>query len=337
MNKSKLNNRSYQNATGTIEFSLTSDLVLHYVMQQSKRALIRLVCSLKGIKISDVLDIKVENPIDLNSLKKETVMDLKLLLNNGEILNIELQMYTDKYWIPRSVLYLCRAYDCIKEGDNYSLLKPTTHFCITNQDLFLDSPEFYSKFMLLNTKTFKPYTKNIALNVLQLNHTELATDDDIANDLVYWAKLFNATTWEEFRVLAKDNEAIEEVGNLIYTINTDDQTREILEGQRRYREQSASQYVAGYTDAEEKLNPIIEEQGKMLADNADTMAKQKETIAQKNETIAQKDQTIADMNATITNKDQTISDMNATITNKYQTISDMNAILQKYKEKYGEL
>ena len=29
---------------------------------------------------------------------KETVMDLKLTLNTNEIINIELQMYMDRYW-----------------------------------------------------------------------------------------------------------------------------------------------------------------------------------------------------------------------------------------------
>ena len=46
--------------------------------------------------------------------------------------------------------------------------------------------------------------------MLQLNHTDLATKADIDNNLVYWANLFKATTWEDFKALAKDNPAIEE-------------------------------------------------------------------------------------------------------------------------------
>lgn len=271
--------------------------LFHYVMQKSKSALIGLVCSLKGIDSSMVESIEVTNPIDLNSEVKETVMDLKLTLNSKEILNIELQMYSDKYWIPRSLLYLCRAYDCLKEGEDYSMLKPTTHFCITNQELFPDDPEFYSHYLLLNTKTHKPYTKNIALNVLQLNHIDLASNEDISNNLVYWAKLFNATTWEEFKALAKDNESIAEVGNMIFTVNSDDKTKEILEGQRRYREQMASQYTAGYTDAEEKLGAVIAEK-----DNV---------IAEKDNVIAEKDAILSDKDAIISDKDAIIAKLQA--------------------------
>ena len=39
--------------------------------------------------------------------------------------------------------------------------------------------------------------------MLQLNHIDLATKEDVQNNLVYWAKLFNATTWEEFKALAE--------------------------------------------------------------------------------------------------------------------------------------
>ena len=108
--------------------------------------------------------------------------------------------------------------------------------------------------------------------MLQLNHTDIATDDDIKNNLVYWAELFKATTWEEFKALAKGNPDIEEVGNLIFTLNYDNQAKEILEGQRRYREQMNTQYTAGYTDAEEKYQAELADKDAALADKDATIA-----------------------------------------------------------------
>jgi predicted transposase/invertase (TIGR01784 family) len=277
---------SYKDATGIIEFTLKSDILFHYVMQKSKAALLGLVCSLKGLSPAEVRDIIVVNPIDLNTLGKETVMDLKLILNNNEILNIELQVYTDKYWIQRSILYLCRAYDSIGEGDDYSKLKPTTHICITDQDLIPGEPEFYAEYLLLNTKNHTPYTKKFGIKVLSLNQTNIATEDDINNNLVYWASIFKATTWEEFKALAAGDPAMEEVGNLILELNTDNQAKELLEGQRRYREMMASQYTAGYTDAEDNYKSII---------------------ADKDAAIADKNATIADMNAMLSDKDEEIA------------------------------
>ncbi len=292
-------NQSYETATGVIEYTLTSDLMFHYVMQKSKAALTNLVCALKGINPKDVKEIIVKNPIDLNSNAKETIMDLKLILNSNKIINIELMLYMDIHWVKRSILYLCRAYDSIGEGDDYSLLKPTIHICITDQNLISGSKEFYSHNLLMNVKTHKPYSTDFGINVLQLNHIDNATQDDIDNNLVYWAKLFRATTWEEFIALADGNEIIEEVGDLIFTLNTDDQSKELLEGRRRYREQLATSYAAGEINATKKLNSVIEEKDAIIADKDATIADNKATIADKNATIADKDATIADKDATI--------------------------------------
>ena len=291
--------KTFKEATGIIEYTLTADLVFHYVMQKSEKALINLVCALKGISPDIVQKIIVKNPIDLNKNAKETVMDLKLILNNNEIINIELQMYMDEYWISRSILYLCRAYDSIGEGEDYSLLKPTTHICITDKDLIESNGEFYSKYLLLNTKTHEPYSTDFGINVLQLNHTDNATQNDIDNNLVYWAKLFKATTWEEFKVLADGNEIIEEVGQLILELNTDDQTKELLEGRRRYREQLATSYAAGEINATKKLNTVIEEKDAIIAEKEATIADNKATIADNKATIADKDATIAELQAHI--------------------------------------
>ena len=74
-------------------------------------------------------------------------------------------------------------------------------------------PEFYSHYEILNVKNHQPYSSLLRINVLYLDQTELAIDEDIANDLVHWAKLFKATTWEDIKSLANGNPTFEEVAN----------------------------------------------------------------------------------------------------------------------------
>ena len=130
--------------------------------------------------------------------------------------------------------------------------------------------------------------------MLSLNQTDAATIDDIDNNLVYWADLFQASTWEEFKKLAEGNPDIEEVGNLILELNTDNQAKEILEGQRRYREMMASQYTAGYTDAEDKYVTLL---------------------ADKDAAIADKDATIADKDAAIQRLENELADLKEKLNN----------------------
>ncbi len=293
---------SYEDATGPIGFTLKSDVMFHLVFQQQKRALIDFTCSLKGIDPATVKDIQVENPIDISTAQKETVMDLKLTLNTNEIINIELQMYFDKYWKNRSILYLCRAYDCLKEGDDYSKLKPTTHFCITDKDLFEDNKKFYSRFYLMDEKTRQIYSRNFGIGVLQLQYEDKATQKDKRNKLVFWSKLIKAETWEEFKALAKGNPVIEEVGNLMLQVNADDLKREALEAQRKYREQYASQYTAGYTDAEEKFAPIID-----------------------------------DLTAENTNLHTEVTSLHTEVTNLHTENASLLEQIAKYESKYGKM
>ena len=123
--------------------------------------------------------------------------------------------------------------------------------------------------------------------MLQLDQTDIATQEDITNNLVYWANLFKATTWEEFKTLAKNHPDIEEVGNLIFELNYGNQAKEFLEGQRRYREQMNSQYTAGYTDAEEKYEAIVAEKDATLAENAVSLASKDVALSEKDATIAE--------------------------------------------------
>ena len=60
---------------------------------------------------------------------------------------------------------------------------------------------------------------------------------------------------------------------MILELNTDDQTKELLESRRRYREQLATSYAAGEINTAKKLNPIIEDQNAKIATLSDENAR----------------------------------------------------------------
>ena len=72
------------------------------------------------------------------------------------------------------------------------------------------------------------------LSVLDLNKTELATEEDKAYGIDYWARLFKAQTWEELKELIKGNEYLQEAADSIYKANAD----EIVRQQCRAREEA---------------------------------------------------------------------------------------------------
>jgi len=216
-----------QNATGKIPVTLTNDLVLHSVTQQNEKVLRGLIASLLMIDPEEIISIRLLNPIDYRTYDaKEVVLDIKVELNENKLINVELQIHitTDSpWWINRSLLYLCRVFDNLQAGESYEKILPSMQVSIVVHDIFSDAePEFYAHYLLKNTRSGHVYTGNFGLNVLYLNHLDLATESDKASGLHYWAQAFLANTWEELKTLAVTIPMIKEVAESMYTINADD-------------------------------------------------------------------------------------------------------------------
>ncbi len=57
--------------------------------------------------------------------------------------------------------------------------------------------------------------------MVDLNKTELATDEDKKYGIDKWAKLFKANTWEAVKMLAKEDIYINEASKTIYELCAD--------------------------------------------------------------------------------------------------------------------
>ena len=79
---------------------------------------------------------------------------------------------------------------------------------------------------MLNVKNHHLYSSKFSLSVIDLNQTNLATDEDKAYGIDYWARLFKVKTWEELKMLAKDNEYLEAAANSLYEANEERMVRE---------------------------------------------------------------------------------------------------------------
>lgn len=61
--------------------------------------------------------------------------------------------------------------------------------------------------------------------MLDLSCIHLATDEDKKHQLDYWARLFKATTWEDLKMLAHNNEYINQASSTIYQLTQEEQIR----------------------------------------------------------------------------------------------------------------
>jgi hypothetical protein len=67
-----------------------------------------------------------------------------------------------------------------------------------------------------------------------LTQIKRATQEDQAHEIVRWAQLFTATTWEELRMIAEDNKYMSAASAAMYELNADDIMRQQCEAREEY-------------------------------------------------------------------------------------------------------
>ena len=276
---------SFSLATGPIDITLRNDLMFHHVMQTSKMALKSFICAAKGLHPSDVKDITLQNPIEIDeAVSNEIILDVLVTLNNNENIDIELQLYYDKDWIKRSLLYLCRTYDSsliLKDTSlrKYDKLKPTTLIAIIDKNVAFQEKRFYSTYQMLNVETHQPYSSLLTIKVLNLSHIELAADEDISSGLTSWAEIFLAKTWEDINRIISKQPFLKEVAEVMYEANADIKKRALMRAHEEYlmRMRSAE---AHFIEGEE----MIKESEKLFKEGEE-LRKEGEELRKKGEKL----------------------------------------------------
>ena len=276
-----------QHATGEIKYGGTNNYMFQAFLQENNEALRNLICSVLHLDPSSVVSIEITNPILLGKFieNKTFILDIKALMNNQTVINLEMQIEDQHNWPERSLGYLCRSFDNLNTGDEYRTVKPAIHIGFLDFHLFKDAPEFHAVYQLLNMKNMHAYTDKFSLHVIDLKHIDLATEEDKAYQTDVWAAFFKAKTWEEMRMLAEKKPGLQSSVETLYQLNCDEQIRETLD--RFVRAQRREQ---GYLDT-------ISEQQERLSAQEDTISEQQEKLSTQENTISSLEQENAALRA----------------------------------------
>lgn len=286
--------KTYEKATGPIDYKLINDVMFRHTLEHCPVVLNELVRSLLHFKPTDIVEAELMNPISEgeNVEDKTFVLDVKILLNKTDILNIEMQVVNQGNWTDRSLSYLCRTFDNLEKGSNYTSTATVIHISILDFTLFPENPEFYASYRLMNVKNQQIYNDKFQLNVLCLNQIGLATDEDKASGLDLWAALFLATTWEDIKMLAQKNPTFDEAAQELFKANADSKTRALAEA----REEALRL---------ERYSRWQLKKAQQERDEAQRQAKAAE------EALAQKDEALAEQATALAEKDSEIAALRA--------------------------
>ena len=268
---------SYKEATGVIQYNMTNNYMFRYILQENKKVLKGLISAVLHLDPSEIQSVEIQNPINLSEdvEGKEFILDIRVMLNDNKLINLEMQLNNKYDWPERSLSYLCRNYDQLYRGQEYREVMPVYHIGFLDFTLFPDKPEFYATYKMMNVKNHHLYSDKLTVGVVDLNRTDLATDEDKIYKIDYWARLFKAKTWEDLQMLAKNNEYLEEAAESIYKANADD----ILMQKCRAREEA------------ERYERIAQRTIQLLQDENTTL-KEEKTLLQDEKTLLQDEKTL---------------------------------------------
>ncbi len=226
---------------GPLPIPMTNDYLFRALMQQNNRVLRALICSLLHLDDTEVSSVIISNPIELGEYidDKTYILDIKVSLNEHAVIDLEMQVVNEGNWPERSLCYLCRAFDSLNRGQEYEDIRPAIQIGLLNFTLFPDSPEFFADYYMANTKNHKIYSDKLRLSVLDSTQIDLADEEDRIYRLDRWAAFFKASTWEELKMLAKDDSNLQEAAVAVWHLSLDEKIRQMCEAREDYYRRTA--------------------------------------------------------------------------------------------------
>ena len=213
------------------------------------------------------------------------ILDVKAILNDKTIINLEMQVVNYQDWPERSLSYLCRCFDNLGPGHGYLHVKGAVHIGFLDYTLFPDSPEFYATYRMINERTDQLYSSKFRISVVDLTKRNLATKEDISHHRDLWAAFFKATEWGEVMALAKKDKNINEAVVTLKKLSDD----EIFKMRYQAREDMLRQELDMQYYYTNQLNAKDAE----LAGKDTELAKQSAELARQASELADKDAILA--------------------------------------------
>ena len=225
---------------------------------------------LEAILKIDIQKIEIKNPeiVPFTKDEKRGLLDIKVRLDNGTIIDIEMQMKNEKNTEERSTMYLGKMIsEQLQSGEEYNLLKKSIVIFITNYN-FLKRNSYHNVGKMKFDDAIKEeyvdvgYVKEdeIASKYLEIHYIELPKfvkrNPEKYTKLDQWMCLFTQNR-EGIEMAEKENKEIKRAVRALDFISADEKERE------RYNSIIMAEYNRKVTEEKMKAMGIEEEKIKI--------------------------------------------------------------------------
>ena len=179
---------------------------------------------IKSVQIKNT-DIEKEHIED-----KYSRLDIKAVTNNGEHINIEIQVKNEYNMIKRSLYYWSKMYEGqLTKGQDYDTLSRT--ICINILDFkYLKNDNFHNCYRLKEKNTNEELTDVMELHFIEIPKLrKLENSEDISDMLEAWITFIESPTSELIDKLEMSSEEIKEAKEELLRLSGNDKERERYE------------------------------------------------------------------------------------------------------------
>ena len=183
-------------------------------------------------------DITIANPFLLQEYKgdKLGILDVKLKLKSGKIINIEIQVDSVPFIESRIVFYVSKLItEQINESDQYDKIKRVISIIITDHPLIKQNDKYHHRFGLYDIESGVLLTDVIEIHTLEIPKARKIFECVENTHLLNWMKFFDAKTEDELKMLAQTSPVMKKATVRLMELSADEKARQLYEA--RLKEQ----------------------------------------------------------------------------------------------------
>ena len=186
---------------------------------------------------------------------KQGILDVKVFLQDGTRINLEMQLRRQKFWEKRSLYYLAKMYaDILFMGEHFDRLRRCIGISIL--DFNLTEDDRYHSVYRMRDETGKDYSDLLELHIIELRKT--LTGNSRMDD---WIRLFNAETEEDLHMIKTKNAGVQRAKYVIQEMSLTEAMRDALESYRKRKLDRKSEDAYVYDQGKEAGEQIGMERG----------------------------------------------------------------------------
>ena len=220
-----------------------TDIIFKLLMgtENSKEILTDFLLAVLNLSQDEYEEITIQNPFLLQEFKgdKLGILDVKLKLKSGKILNIEVQVEPMPFMESRILFYVSKLItEQIGESDQYEKIKRVISIIITGHPMIKQSEKYHHHFRLYDIESDILLTDALEIHTLEVPKARKVSEDTERTDLLDWMKFFDVKTEDELNMLAKKSPAMKRATLRLLELSADEKARQLYEA--RLKEQRDS-------------------------------------------------------------------------------------------------